>query len=102
MSIYKNLKEIRLYLGLSQNQFAKKLGVNVSNVSRWENKNNGMSLDMAYLISNKLNIPIEKLVSEDYDIRTDDFKANEILQKIRQLSEKDKTIVNNIIDSFKK
>lgn len=47
MSIYKNLKEIRLYLGLSQNQFVKKLGVNVSNVSRWENKNNGMSLDMA-------------------------------------------------------
>ena len=45
---------------------------------------------------------VEKLVSEDYDIRTDDLKANEILQKIRQLSEKDKTIVNNIIDSFKK
>lgn len=101
MSIYKNLKNIRLYLGLSQNQFAKKLGVNVSNVSRWENKNNGMSLDMAYLISQKLNISIEKLVSEDYDIYTDDFKTNEVLEKYRQLSEKEKVIVNNVIDSLK-
>ena len=88
-------------MGLSQNQFAKKLGVNVSNVSRWENKNNGMSLDMAYLISKKINIPIEKLVSEDYDIYTDDLKSNEILQKYRQLSDKEKTIVNNVIDSLK-
>lgn len=101
MSIYKNLKNIRLYLGLSQNQFAKKLGVNVSNVSRWENKNNGMSLDMAYLISQKLNISIEKLVSEDYDIYTDDLKTNEVLEKYRQLSEKEKVIVNSVIDSLK-
>lgn len=101
MSIYKSLKNIRLYLGLSQNQFAKKLGVNVSNVSRWENKNNGMSLDMAYLISEKLNISIEKLVSEDYDIYTDDLKTNEVLEKYRQLSEKEKVIVNNVIDSLK-
>lgn len=69
MPIYKNLKEIRLYLGLSQNQFAKKLGVNVSNISRWENKKNGMSMEMAYSISDKLNIPIEKIVSKDFTIK---------------------------------
>ena len=101
MSIYKNLKDIRQYLGLSQNQFAKKIGVNVSNVSRWENQNNGMSLDMAYMISKKLCIPIERLVSEDFNIITKDNTCNEVLLKFKELSDKDKKIVANLIDSLK-
>ena len=101
MSIYKNLKEIRLYLGLSQNQFAKKIGVNVSNVSRWENKKNGMSLDVAYLVAKRLRIPIEKLVSDDFDITKEDTTTNEFLLRFRDLSDKDKKIVTNLIESLK-
>ncbi len=63
--IYSNLKKIRNYLKLSQNSFANLLELNVSNISRWENKKNGMSLDTAWLISKKLNIPIPELIAID-------------------------------------
>ena len=32
-----DIKELRLKLGLSQTQLAKKLGVSIMSVSRWEN-----------------------------------------------------------------
>ncbi len=63
--IYSNLKRIRIYLKLSQNAFANLLELNVSNISRWENKKNGMSLDTALIISEKLNIPLPELIAKD-------------------------------------
>lgn len=63
--IYSNLKYIREQLKLSQNMFAELLELNVSNISRWENKKNGMSLDTADIISEKLNIPLPKLIGKD-------------------------------------
>ncbi len=36
--IAQNIREIRIGLGLSQEQFARKLGVSFPTVNRWENK----------------------------------------------------------------
>lgn len=63
--IYSNLKFIREKLKLSQNMFAEMLEINVSNISRWENNINGMSLETAYLISKKLKIPLPDLIGKD-------------------------------------
>ena len=63
--IYTNLKYIRNKMKLSKNAFAEKLDTNVSNISRWENSKNGMSLETAYIISQKLNIPLPELVGKD-------------------------------------
>lgn len=65
--IYNNLKYIRNQLKLSQNMFADKLGLNVSNISRWESKKNGMSLETADIISKKLNIPLPDLIGTDFE-----------------------------------
>lgn len=64
--IYSNLKYLREQLKLSQNMFSQMLGINVSNICRWENKKNGMSLDMANIISEKLNIPLPILIGKDF------------------------------------
>lgn len=58
---------------LSQNSFAEKLDLNVSNISRWENAKNGMSLDTAYEISKKLNISLPELVGKDLSKENIDF-----------------------------
>lgn len=71
--IYNNLKYIRKEMKLSQNSFAEKLDLNVSNISRWENAKNGMSLDTAYEISKKLNISLPELVGKDLSKENIDF-----------------------------
>lgn len=58
---------------LSQNSFAEKLDLNVSNISRWENAKNGMSLDTAYEISKKLNISLPELIGKDLSKENIDF-----------------------------
>lgn len=65
--VYENLKWIRKKLKMSQNAFARMLDTNVSNVSRWENSKNGMSLETAFLISEKINIPLPDLVGIDFN-----------------------------------
>ena len=74
--IYNNLKYIRKEMKLSQNSFAEKLDLNVSNISRWENAKNGMSLDTAYEISKKLNISLPELVGKDLSKENIDFNIN--------------------------
>ena len=71
--IYNNMKYIRKEMKLSQNSFAEKLDLNVSNISRWENAKNGMSLDTAYEISKKLNISLPELVGKDLSKENIDF-----------------------------
>lgn len=71
--IYNNLKYIREKLKLSKNAFAEKLNINVSNISRWENAKNGMSLDTAYTISEKLGLPLPDLIGKDLRKEEVDF-----------------------------
>lgn len=71
--IYNNLKLIRDELKLSQNAFADLLDLNVSNICRWENSKNGMSLETALLISERLNIPISDLVGKDLSQNKDKY-----------------------------
>lgn len=81
--IYNNLKYLRKQLNLSQNSFAEKLNINVSNISRWENAKNGMSLDTAYTISQKIGIPLPDLIGKD--LSKENINFNEI-----------KNILNNL------
>ncbi|HIQ91046.1 MAG TPA: helix-turn-helix domain-containing protein [Candidatus Coprosoma intestinipullorum] len=80
--IYNNLKYIRKQLKLSQNAFAEKLNINVSNISRWENSKNGMSLDTAYNISEKLGVSLPDLVGKD--LSTEELNFNKIINSINK------------------
>lgn len=73
---YKNLKFIRTSRGLSKNQFAKLLEYNVSTISRWENENNGATLESTIDISEKLKIPIYELVGVDLSQKDKKIKEN--------------------------
>jgi len=84
--IYSNLKYLREQLKLSQNMFSQLLGINVSNICRWENKKNGMSLDMANIISEKLNIPLPILIGEDFVKEKYLYTENKELRKADNLS----------------
>lgn len=106
--IYDNLKYIREKQKLSLNSFASKLNTNVSNVSRWENNKNGMSLDTANEISKKLNIPLEDLIAKDLrieeNVKLDDTHKLDylVLEKTKELSDEDKKKIIDIIDIYKK
>lgn len=78
--IYDNLKYIREQLNLSKNMFAKMLCLNVSNISRWENKKNGMDLDTANIISKKLKIPLSKLIEKDLKRESYILKKNQKIE----------------------
>lgn len=92
MYIYENLKLIREELNLSQNAFAEKLGVNVSNVSRWESLENGMSLETAVKISEKLNVTLSNLIEKDLSTKK---KKKTIVQYIDKDKE-NKTFANRL------
>lgn len=61
----KNLKNIRLAKNLSQQKLADMVQVDRSNISRWENGEVEIPLDIAYSISKALNINFVDMVSED-------------------------------------
>lgn len=106
MYIYSNLKYIREKLKMSKNAFAEKLDINVSNISRWENKKNGMSLDTALDISEKLHIPLPDLIGNDLRLEEnvildENHKLDVMIQdKSKELTEEGKKALINIIDNL--
>ncbi len=63
--ISSNIQRIRKDLGLSQEQFAKELGITRNFLAKIESSNikQGMSLDTLFLISKKYNIDIREFFS---------------------------------------
>lgn len=61
----KNLKNIRLAKNISQQKLADMVNTDRSNISRWENGEVEIPLDIAYSISKALNINFVDMVSED-------------------------------------
>ncbi|MCX4367760.1 MAG: helix-turn-helix transcriptional regulator [Clostridia bacterium] len=56
------LKDYRVQCGLSQKDFAKKIGENSSTVSMWENGKTIPRLSKMSKIANELNITIDALI----------------------------------------
>ena len=106
MYIYINLKYLRQSYGLNKKQFADKIGTNVSNVSRWENSKNGITLDTAIQISNKLNIPLADLVGKDLSVKENVELDNShkldyiVMEKTKTLTEEDKEKLISVIDTI--
>ena len=63
----KNIKQIMNYLKITPNQLSKKIGVNQSTISRWINKEMGLTLENAFLLSQFLNVPLSELCKKDFD-----------------------------------
>ena len=60
-----NLKNIRIAVGITQVELAKKLGVTKQSVSNWENGNMQPSVEMITKISEVLNVKSDVLLGLD-------------------------------------
>lgn len=89
-------------MNLSQNQFAEKLGINPSNISRWENRKNGISLELAYSIAEKLKIPIELLVSSNFNINEAMSLKSIIISNLDKMSEAEQEKLAKMIEIIRK
>lgn len=101
---YDNLKYIRKKKKLSMEKFGELIAQSSANVSRWENKNNGITVDVALDIANKLGYPLGELIEKDLRLEEnvildEDHKLDLlIMDKTKELSEEDKKKVADIID----
>lgn len=67
MGISQNIKALRKSLKLNQQEFADKLNVHFTTISKIENETRQPSIDLIYKISETFNISIHKLMSDNYD-----------------------------------
>jgi len=70
MSVGKNIKEIRLNLGLTMEEFANKIDFGKSNVSRWERGENIPNDLTLKKIAELANISVNELLHDQADVVT--------------------------------
>lgn len=61
----KNIKYLRENKGISKSELAKKINVNQSTLSRWENEEMGATVDNALDVANFFNVSMADLVGKD-------------------------------------
>lgn len=76
----KNLKYLRETNNLSKSELADKIGVNASTLSRWENEENGATVDNALDLASYFNITLADLV--DKDLHFDNAKFSKVEEVI--------------------
>lgn len=63
------IKAIRTFYSLSQTEFAKLFNVDQTAVSNWERGQNNIDITILQRIANHFNIPVEYILSKDYELR---------------------------------
>ena len=76
MSFAENLKQLRKENGLSQEDLAEILDVSRQAVSKWEQGNGYPEVEKLLLISNKLNISLDNLMSAEINQGADNKSTN--------------------------
>jgi len=62
MILSENIKKLRMALGISQVELAKKLGVTKQCISNWENDNIQPSIEMLIKIAKYFAVPVDELL----------------------------------------
>lgn len=112
----KRLNEIRTYLGLSQEEFGKRLGVGKSAISYLESGKNTLTEQMIKLICKEFNVSYAWLVlgdgtmfsdldasimaKIDYIMSGESTTAQKLFKAFAKLDEEDWKVVEKIIDSL--
>ena len=69
MSIGINIQKLRINNGLTQEQFAEKLGVSRQSISKWEIGQSLPEIDNVVLMSKLFSVGTNEILLEDYDIK---------------------------------
>ena len=104
MTIGSRIKRLRQERGWSQAQFAKKLEVHPKQVSGYERGAHIPSTDVMIRMAEILGVSLDFLVfdnrSDSRQVNISDIELIELLEKIDQLSDKDKQTVKAVLDTF--
>ena len=97
----KNLRYLREKKGISKSELSKKINVNQSTLTRWENEEMGATIDNALDVANYFNISMDGLVGTDLRAeQTKEMLQQEfIFNKTKEhLTESDWNIINAIVE----
>ncbi|SFF68251.1 Helix-turn-helix [Clostridium cadaveris] len=103
-SIGENIRKIRIEKGLTQKELAKKSGVSLSALNKYEREDRIPKIDAIEKISEALNIQIDYLLGKtefkkfDSQIMLDDIKH--LIEKTDNSDEEFSKLVRNIVDTM--
>jgi len=96
------LKQLRSEKGFSQDVFASKIGVHVTNLSKYERNLSIPSLEVAKRMAEALDISLDRLVHGE-NIAQDTLEDSDLLSlfnKTQKLSSKQKETVKDFLSAF--
>lgn len=98
----KHIKKLRNERGLSQEVFASKIGVHVTNLSKYERNISTPSLEIAEKMAKELDISLDQLV---YGVNKADNLLNDsqllnLFTKTQSLSDSQKATVKDLLEAF--
>lgn len=103
-----NLKHLRIQSGMTQEELAKKLDKDYSTIGKWELGQRSPIMIDVIKVSELFNVSLEKLINgsvikKNADGNNNSFDEYAILfDKYKTLSEDDKELIKNIIETRKK
>jgi transcriptional regulator with XRE-family HTH domain len=96
------LKSLRSEKGFSQEAFASKIGIHVTNLSKYERNISIPSLEVAKRMAEVLEISLDKLVHGDNKAQDiiEDIDLLTLFNKAQNLSKKQKETVKDFLSAF--
>jgi len=101
MDFYKILNDIMDEKNMSIPDVARSCGLPDSTIRRiLSRKSKTVALEVAFKISNGLNVSLERLNGQSYSLKNESYsnKDIEIIKKYRALDKHGKTLVDNVLD----
>lgn len=102
--IGKQIQSLRKANNMNQSQLAKKIGISLTQLQRYENKDVQPPADVLKKLADTFNTSIDYLVYGDSEQKAQQsIKDNELLAQfkaVEELDNKDKTTIKDIIDAF--
>lgn len=95
----KNLKQLRLQCGFSQQELANAVNLSQSAINAWENGTSIASADCLIILSRFFEVTIEELLGIEA-LPTDKNDKIEILSLFNQLNKTNKTIAKNLLKAL--
>ena len=99
-----NLKRFRSEKGFSQEAFASKIGVHVTNLSKYERNKSIPSLEIAEKMANSLEVSLDEMVygqqNEKARIRIADNELLNLFNKTQNLPDEQKKTVMELLSAF--
>jgi transcriptional regulator with XRE-family HTH domain len=87
MSIGTNIKNLRLYRGMTQSQFAKLLGVSDKAVSSWENDTKVPRMGIVEKISQIFGISKSVILDDENNLEIEDIELFSYLEELKNREE---------------